>query len=232
MYLDTLSVAGTTVVDVVTSLVASDEGDGLDVLIIADKVDCVPGTVDNVQNTGGDASLLGELGKDHGCAGVLLGGLNNTGVSDDVGKGEHPEGDHGGEVEGGDTGNDTKGLADGVGVHVGGDLQGVTHEQVRDGASRLDDLETTENIAAGIGQGLALLQGDRVGNSVHVVADQELEVEHLALTVEDRGLLPGLEGLSSRVGSVLELLRGGLGDQGNNLLGGLLDHVSYTPFFL
>lgn len=185
LYLDTLAVAGATLVDVVTSLVTSDKTDGLDVLVVADEVDSVLGTVDNVQDTSGDASLLGKLGEDHGGTGVLLRGLEDAGVTNDVGQGEHPERNHGGEVEGSDTGNDTEGLADGVGVHVGSDLEVVAEEHVGDGAGRLNNLETAEDITTSIGKGLALLESDRVSDPVHVIADQELEVEHLALAVED-----------------------------------------------
>lgn len=227
LYLDTLAIAGATLMDVVTSLVTSDEANGLDVLVVANKVDSVLGTVNNVQDTSGDAGLLGKLSKDHGGAGVLLRGLEDAGVTDDVGQGEHPERDHGGEVEGSDTGNDTEGLADGVGVHVGGDLKVITEEQVGDGAGRLDNLKTAEDITTSIGKGLALLESDGVSDPVHVVADQELEIEHLALAVEDGGLLPGLEGLSGRVGSVLELLRGSLRNQSDDFLGGLKCMVAH-----
>lgn len=222
-YLDTLAVARATLVNVFTSLVRSNKGDGLNVLVIADEVDSVLGSVNDVEDTGRNTGLLSKLSQNHSSTRVLLGGLEDAGVANDVGKREHPEGNHGREVEGGNTTDNTERLANGVGIHIGGDLEVITQQQVGDGTGRLNDLKTTENITTGIGQGLALLQSDRVSNPVHVVTDQELKVEHLALAVKDRGFLPGLEGLSGRVGSILELLRGSLGDQGNNLLGGLME---------
>jgi len=221
-YLDTLAVARATLVNIVTSLVRSDKGDGLDVLVITDKVDSVLGSMNDVEDTGRDAGLLSKLGQDHSGTRVFLGGLEDAGVTNDVGKREHPEGNHGREVEGSNTGDNAERLANGISIHVGGDLEVISQQHMGDGASRLNDLKTTENITAGISQSLALLQGDGVSNPVHVVTDQKLEVEHLTLAMKDRGLLPGLEGRSGRVGSILELFRGSLGNQGDNLLGGLM----------
>lgn len=49
-----------------------------------------------------------------------------------------------------------------------------------------------------------------MGDPVHVVADQKLKIEHLALAMKDRGLSPGFESLCSCIGSQLKLLWGGL----------------------
>jgi hypothetical protein len=61
-----------------------------------------------------------------------------------------------------------------------------------------------------------------VGESIHILANQKLKVEHLALAMEDRGFLPGLEGLGGRICSILQLLGSGLRNQSDNVLGGLL----------
>ena len=143
--------------------------------------------VDNVQDTLGEASLLSELCQNHGCAGVPLRGLQNVGVSAGDGQGEHPEGNHGGEVEGADSSSNSKWLPVRVGVHVlrnGG--KGFTHEKGGNGAGMLNNLcitrgrsakkvqlsnkqqvsltKATEDVTAGISKGLSLFQGDGFGN--------------------------------------------------------------------
>jgi hypothetical protein len=137
--------------DVMTSLVTANKGDGLDVLIIADEVDGVLGSMDNIEDTCGDTGLLGKLSEDHSRTRILLRWLDDAGVSNDVSKREHPERDHGRKVERSDTGNDTKRLADGIGIHVSGNFEVVAQEHMRDSTGSLDNLQTTENITAGIG---------------------------------------------------------------------------------
>lgn len=60
-----------------------------------------------------------------------------------------------------------------------------------------------------------------MSDPVHVVADQKLKVEHLALAMEDRCLSPGLESLGSCISSQLEFFGGGLRNQGDDILSSL-----------
>ena len=56
-------------------------------------------------------------------------------------EGSYPEGDHGGEVEGGDSGADTQWDAVGEGVHVSCDaVHGLSQLEVGDSAAVLDNL--------------------------------------------------------------------------------------------
>ena len=56
-------------------------------------------------------------------------------------------------------------LAEGVGVDVGRDLVGVvTLEQARDAAGELDDLEPALHLAQRVGEHLAVLVGDQLGD--------------------------------------------------------------------
>lgn len=99
------------------------------------------GAVDDVEDTRGEAGLTGEAGDDHGRAGVLLGGLEQEGVTAGDGQREHPQGDHGGEVEGRNAGAHAEGLAVAVGVdvlaHV---LGGLAHQNGAGRAGVLHDL--------------------------------------------------------------------------------------------
>lgn len=146
--------------NVLTSLIASHKGDSLDVFVIADEVDSVLRSVDNIEHACRDTSLLSKLCKDHGRTGVLLGWLDDAGVSNDIGEWEHPKRDHSGKVEGCDTSNNTKRFTDGVSVHIGGNFEMVAHDHMRKGAGSLNDLQTSENITTGISESLALLQSD------------------------------------------------------------------------
>ena len=60
--LDALAIlAGGAAVDVLSGAVATDEGDGLDVLVVTDKVDAIVGAVNNVQATSWKTGLQHEL---------------------------------------------------------------------------------------------------------------------------------------------------------------------------
>lgn len=61
--------------------------------------------------------------------------------------GEHPQGDHGREVEGGDTSADTDGQGVRVGVHVLGNVvHGLTHLQGGDATAVLHNLCVRERL--------------------------------------------------------------------------------------
>eukprot|EP00049_Salpingoeca_infusionum_P010787 m.186081 g.186081 ORF g.186081 m.186081 type:complete len:448 (-) comp14747_c0_seq1:684-2027(-) len=127
--LNTLSVCSTTSVDVATGSVGTDKGDGLNVWVIADEVDAINRAVDHVENTVWHASVLGKLGQKHGSAWHTLGWLEEEGVSACEGKWEHPQRNHGWEVERADTCSNAKWKAVAVSVHVTGNSWHIlTHE--------------------------------------------------------------------------------------------------------
>ena len=96
----------------------TDERDGVDVRVVADEVDGVVLSVDDVDDPVRHAGLLHEFDQGHAGRGVALRGLHDVGVAADGGHGKHPEGDHGGEVEGCDPGADAQRRAVGGQVHV------------------------------------------------------------------------------------------------------------------
>lgn len=77
--------------------------------------------VDNIECSIWGPSILQHFSQKHGAARDALRGLHQVRVAAHHGDGEHPQGDHGGEVEGGDAGADAEGEAVGVSVHVLGD---------------------------------------------------------------------------------------------------------------
>ena len=111
-------------VDVLGDGGRADEGDGLDGGVREDGVDGGLVAVDDVEDAVGQAGFLEHLGEEDGGGGVALGGLEDEGVAAGEGEREHPERDHGGEVEGRDAGDDAERLAHGPGVDAGADLLG------------------------------------------------------------------------------------------------------------
>ena len=142
---------------------------------ITNKVDRVRSTVNDVDDSLGDSSLGSQLGNDHRCAWVPLRRLQEEGVSSHDSHRDGPKGNHGGEVEGGDGGDYSEGGTTNVGVHTLGDFLVLALECVGDGACGLDYLESTENVAHGVWEGLALLEDDRVGEGGLVLVDQCLQ---------------------------------------------------------
>lgn len=101
--------------------------------------------MDDVDNTWREASLLGELGQDHGSTRVALRGLNDASVAGDGGDRDCPQRDHGREVERADSCNNTKRLAVGPGLHVLCNLKNLASELCGDAAGGLGDLQTTQD---------------------------------------------------------------------------------------
>lgn len=107
--LDSLAVLATVFVDVFTCLVRTDEGDGSNAGVLDDVVDGIVTTVDQVDDTLRELDVLEELGQKSGGTSNLFGGLQDVGVTAGDTDGEHPKGNHDGEVEGSDAGADTEG---------------------------------------------------------------------------------------------------------------------------
>lgn len=203
--LDTLALGGAAGVDVFASLVGANEGDGLDLGLVNDEVDSLGRTVDDVDNTWREASLLGELGQDHGSTRVALRGLDDASVAGDGSDGDRPERDHGREVERADSCNDTKRLAVGPGLHVLCDLKNLTSELRGDATGGLGDLQTTQDVTLCVGECLSLLEGDACSKTVPVLPDQSSVLEHKLLSVHNAGRPPCREGSLSAVHGSLQL---------------------------
>jgi len=190
------AVLGGESVDVLTSGVGTNERDSLDVLMGADLVDSGDTTVDDVDDTIGDTRLLEEVDEDLNGVGDLLGRLEDEGVSADNGHGVHPEGDHSGEVVGGNTGNNTEGNSVGVNINSGGDtLHGLTLEEGSGRARVLNDLVASEDVTLGVSGGLAVLLNDSIDKLVLVSLEQVLVLEHLSHLLGNGNVLPGLESI-------------------------------------
>jgi hypothetical protein len=157
-------------------------------------------TVDNVEDAVGEARFLSQAGQNHRSARVLLRRLEHVGVPRHCASGEHPERDHGREVEGADASAHAQRLLVRVGVQRRGQvLRRLAHHE-RGGSTRvLHDLQAAEDVASGVRERLALFVGNGQCELFCVLADQVLQLEHHALAVLHAHLLPRLVGSSSRL---------------------------------
>ena len=89
----------------------------------------------------------------------------------------------------------------------------------------LDHFQAAENIALGVGNGLALLGAQDRGDAFGVLANQRLQLEHDAHPRADRGQFPGLERALGGADSGIDLSGGGERNLGQHLLGGRVDDV-------
>src|SRR5207302_7502012 len=119
--LDALAVRDGLLVDVLGDGGGADEGDGLDAGVGEDGVDGVLAAVDDVEHAVRQAGLPVQAGDEVGGGGVALGRLEDERVTGGDGDRVHPQGHHGGEVEGGDARDHTQRLAEVVHVHAAGD---------------------------------------------------------------------------------------------------------------
>src|SRR5205823_426064 len=116
------------------------EADGADQRVREEGIDGFFVAVEDVEDACGDAGVDEHLAQEVGREGDALGGFEDEGVAAGDGDGEHPERDHGGEIEGGDAGADADGMARCFAVDIAGDVgEGRAHEEAGDAAGELND---------------------------------------------------------------------------------------------
>ena len=192
----------------------------------AERVHHVLAAVYYVEYTGRHTGFQRQLHQQHRRQRVLLGRLEDKSVTAGNRHREHPQRNHRREVERGNPRAHADGLAQGVGIDTAGDVfSELAHLQGADGTGVLHHFQATENIALGIGNGLALLGAEDHGDALGMLADQGLQLEHDAHARADRGQLPGLEGAMGGVDGGVDFFSRGERDFGQHLLGGRVDDV-------
>ena len=163
------------------------------------RVDRLAVAVDDVQHARGRAGLGQELGEPQRAAGILLGWLQDERVPAGDRDREHPHRHHGREVEWRDAGGDADRLAQRPAVDAAPDRVAVLAlQQLRDAAGELDDLEPARDLAARIGEHLAVLARDDRGELAGMLLDQVAEPEQDARAAERRRVRPLGEGRARR----------------------------------
>mmetsp|Transcript_69742 Transcript_69742/g.145744 ORF Transcript_69742/g.145744 Transcript_69742/m.145744 type:complete len:207 (-) Transcript_69742:305-925(-) len=174
-----LAVLACSLVDVGAGHVATDEGDSPDGIIVAEEVHGVMTSMDHVQDSRRQAAVVGQLGQHHGGQRHALRGLHQEGVAGSHRRGEHPERDHGREVEGADASADAQRQTVGVHIHaLGHTWQGLALDHRRHIARDFHDLQATEDVSLGISNGLSLLLGEHLRDGLCAVPNSTLELVH------------------------------------------------------
>ena len=153
-----LAGAGRRRIDVLGDVRTADKPDGGDVRVSQDRVDGLFVAVHDLKCAGRQTGLDEQLGQPHRHRRVSLRRLEHKRISACEGRSGLPQRDHRREVERRDSGDHTERLAQRVHVDArAGALAVFALEQMRDANAELDHLDTPLNIAAGIGQRLAVL---------------------------------------------------------------------------
>ena len=194
---------------------------------VEQRVDRLLVAVDDVEHAGRQAGLDQQLGEPHRHRRIALRRLEDEGVAAGERRREFPHRDHGREIERRDAGDDAERLAHRVEVDAGAGAFGVLAlHQVRDAAGELDHLEAALDVALGVGDGLAVLGREELGEVLDVLLDQLQELEHDPRAPLRVGRGPGrLRGLGIGDG-LLDLGLGGEGDLGLDLAGIGVEHVA------
>ena len=228
--LHALAGRGAARIDVMRDRGGAHEAHAADVLMVEDRVHRRLVAVDDLQDAVGQPRLGHQLGEHQGHGGVALGRLQDEGVAAHDRRAELPHRDHGGEVEGRDARGHAQRLAHRVDVDAGAGAVGeLALQQVRGADAELGHLQPADHVALGVGDGLAMLAAQGLGQLVHV-AVQELHELHqharAALRVHrGPGGLGGLGGLHRGV----DLLGGGERRLGLHLARRGVHHVREAP---
>jgi hypothetical protein len=124
--------------------------------------------------------------------GDFFAGLEDDSVAGGDGGGDHPQRDHGGEVERGDAGDHADGLAQLGDVDAGGGLfEGFAFHVVDQAGAEFDVLEAAGDLAVGVVEDLAVFGGDDRGEFAAAGGDDLAEVEHDVRALGHAGGPPG-----------------------------------------
>ena len=205
-----LSVRGAGSIDVLGDRGRADEGHRLDLGVGQQFVDGGLVALEHIEHPRRQAGLGPQPGQPQRRRGILLRRLQDDGVACSDGDGEEPHRHHGREVERADDTDRSQRLADGVDVDLGrGVLGEPALEQMRDTAGELDDLLAARHLAERVGDDLAVLAGDDLGQLALAGVEQFAEVEQDGGALGQRGIPPGRERRGSRVDHRARILDGG-----------------------
>ena len=221
-----LHVAGTGFVYVLSDRNRTDKGYGLDGRISQQGINLLFGTVNHLQYTLGCAGLLKQLGQAGWCQRVLLGRFQNKGVAAGNGHGEHPQRDHGREVERRNAGTHPQRLDPGMGIYLAGHVfNGLAHHQGSHVGGVFHHFNAAPDIAFGVVKGLAGFLGQDLGDFVVMFFKQRLITQHHPCSLRNRGFLPAFEHFTGVINRLTHLVGSGAGHLGNHFVGGGVGHV-------
>ncbi len=177
--LDAFAIRAARAVDIFGDGGGADKADRLNDRVMQDRVNRFLVAIDDLNDTFGQARFFQQFGQHQGHGWITLGRFEDEGVAADDGGGEHPHGDHGGEVERRDTCGHAKGLAHGIHVDAGARAVGeIAFQQLGRADAVFHHFQTALHVTGGIGQGLAVFAAQRFGEFVHIAVQQVHELHH------------------------------------------------------
>ena len=165
-------------VDVFRDRRGADEADRAHARIREQRVDRLLVAIDDIEDARRQPGFDEEFGKPHRHRWIALRRLEDEGVAAGERGRELPHRNHGREVERRDARNDPERLAQRVEIDAGsGALAEFAFEQVRDAAGEFDHFQSALDVALGVGDGLAVLRGEQLGEAVEFPLRQLEELE-------------------------------------------------------
>ena len=193
--LHALATAGAFGVDVFGDGGRTDKGQGFHVRVRDQRVHGLLVAMHDVEHACRQAGLGQQFSQAQRGRGIALGRLEHEGIAAGDGDREHPARNHHGEVERRDAGHHAQGLAHAPVVDAAADLVGVLAlHQLRNAAGEFDDFDAARDLALGIGEDLAVLARDQLGQFVLVLVQQRLEIEQDARALERGRFGPSRKG--------------------------------------
>ncbi|KEH14699.1 hypothetical protein GY15_02625 [Delftia sp. 670] len=224
--LHALAVARARLVDVVGNGRGAHEAHRLHVGMLDQRIHGFLVALHHVEHAVRQARLLEQVGDQQRRCGIDGAGLEHEGVARRNGHREHPHRHHHREIEGRDARDHAQGLAQRPVVDAGGDLVGeIALEQLRNAAGEFHDVDAAADFALRIGEDLAVLGRDRMGQLVLVLVEQLQEAQQHACTADGRRIGPLREGRLGRRHGGIDIGARGQGHAARDLAGGRVGHV-------
>ena len=173
----TLQVGGAAAVDDLRHARGADERDSLDVGVIADRFDGLLPAMHDVQHSLGQPCFTQQLGDAAGGDRHLLARLEDHAVPQRDGVGDGPIGDHVGEIERRDRGDNADREAFYSTFDAAAHLEHFARGDLRKRAGELGQLGGFEDFRARLGVDLAVLLGHQCRKLVDVFLEQSLVTE-------------------------------------------------------
>ena len=216
-----LHVVGGSAVHVLPHRHRAHERHCLDVRVRQQGIYLLLTTVHHLQQARRCAGFLKQFGQPVRGHRVLLGGLEYEGVTRGDGQREHPQRDHGREVERGDPRTHAQRLGPGMGVDAAGHVfHGFAHHQRGDIGGLLGHFDATPHIPLGVLEGLAGFLAEDFGDLVVMLFQQRLIAQHQTGAFGHRHFFPGLERGLARRNGLLHFLSGSRRGFAQGFLGG------------
>ena len=157
----------------------ADEADGLDTVVGEQRVDGFLVAVDHVEHALRQARFEEQFGDPHRHRWIAFRRLQDEGIAAGDRRRTFPQRDHRREIKRRDAGDDAERLPHRIKVDAGAGAFGVfALQQVRNSAGELYYLEPALDVAARVGQGLAVLGGQELGEAVVFLLHQLEKLEH------------------------------------------------------